>query len=453
MDISTKILPDVKEALNEYFKLKLKYETQNMANKKKIMNNSTLSNKEKRSEYLKLKPKCINCKRPGGTIFKTNYFSETDKEEAYRQHSAACGVIADPCNLDIKIQIGKVELLPNLLNSLQQEIKDLKNNVIDDKNKLLFGYLTTENALENFDELKENISFYTSLYEAYLENYNSIVDNDSKKEELNESITNSYIQIEQIKDCIKKMNETVNVQYARDAVNIYNTTLIPLLNKIRVLKYNENMVWHNDDTNSCTLIQNRYSIQNLSYSSFQNKVVSYNIGLEVREKKKPGLIIESTESEEIEPAIVLKPTEPKPSEEIPQDEPIYGKGKDGISWNIPQYNALWDRLPLKLKNVLRVNNEWMKAFMFNCVNSKAKREACRFTTPSELKIPPQEMADGKYDFGVQIYNDEFNKLSKSLQETYLSQYSTKDGVKNYNMLRDSMNNLVAKAVDFDRGFL
>ena len=49
MEASAKTIHDVKETLNEYFKLKLQYETQIMANKKKIMNNSTLSNREKRA--------------------------------------------------------------------------------------------------------------------------------------------------------------------------------------------------------------------------------------------------------------------------------------------------------------------------------------------------------------------------------------------------------------------
>ena len=44
MDTSIQDLPDIKEALNEYFKLKFIYETQNKINKKKIINNSTLSN-------------------------------------------------------------------------------------------------------------------------------------------------------------------------------------------------------------------------------------------------------------------------------------------------------------------------------------------------------------------------------------------------------------------------
>lgn len=315
-----KSIPDVKEALNEYFKLKQGYETQNMNNKKQIINNTTLSNREKRSEFLKLKPKCINCKRPGGSKFQTTYIRGNETDEGYRQYSATCGIIADPCNFNIKIHVGEMELLPARLNTIQKDIQDAKNKVIDYKNKLLFGYLPTEQVLEEFDDLKDTISFYTSLYEAYFDNYNLIVDNDAKKADLEESITNSYIQINEIKDCIKKMNETDNAQYARDAVNIYVNTLVPLMNKIRTLKYNENMVWYDNATNTCSLIQNKQSIQSLIYSSFQHKVVDYNVGLEVEKKKtnKPKFIIESSSSssssslapsEKEEGKFVMKPLE------------------------------------------------------------------------------------------------------------------------------------------------
>ena len=189
-------LPDIKEAMNEYFKLKYKYETQIMTNKKKIMNKSFLSNKEKKIEYSKIKPKCIHCKRPGGTIFSTTYVAETDTEESYRELRAFCGIIADPCNLDINIRLAKVELMPELLESMEKEIKKNKNEIIDHKNKLLFGYSNTEDALEKFESIKEYIANMTSLYEQYLESYNNIVDNDEKKNELVSSITNSYIEIQ-----------------------------------------------------------------------------------------------------------------------------------------------------------------------------------------------------------------------------------------------------------------
>jgi len=126
MDIT---VPDVKESLNEYFKLKQKYESVIAANKKKIINNSTLSNREKRIEYMKLKPKCINCKRPGGTIFKINLFSEDHNNESYREYNATCGIIADPCGLKIKIQYGKTDLLTDILKNIEDEIKEIKDKI------------------------------------------------------------------------------------------------------------------------------------------------------------------------------------------------------------------------------------------------------------------------------------------------------------------------------------
>ena len=424
----------VKESLNEYFKLKLKYETQLLTNKKKIVNNQSLSNREKRNEYLKLKPKCINCKRPGGTIFKIIFFKETDNEDSYRQYSCKCGILAEPCNLDIKINIGSVSLLPNLLNNLQFEIKKIKENVISDKNKLLFGYYTTEQALENFDEQKETIGIYSSLYENYFQTYNLIVDNDTKKQELNEAIRNYYLQIQGIKECIKKMNDTNNVQYARDSVSIYESKLLPLLNNINNLKYNETLVSYNSTKNTYNLIQNKFSIQQLSYSNYEDKVVSFNIGLQVIAKRKKQLVIESTTSEIEEPIIL-------------EDEPIFEN--NGISWSVSEYTKLWMNLTPKFKNILMSNHVWLKDFMNSCVNAKAKKEECKFITPKDLKIPPVKLQDGNYDFGIKIYNDLFKKLPKTTQETYLTLYSEKENKKNYKMLEDTMNKLVEKEVNYN----
>ena len=450
MDKTLQNVHDVKESLNEYFKLKQKYESEIRANKKKIINKETLSNREKRSEFIKLKPKCINCKRPGGTIFKILFNGEDSTVESYREYNAQCGIISNPCNLKIKIRCGRTDFITDILKSMEDEIKELKNKIIDDKNKLLFGFLTTEAALENFEYSKEEVSGYSSLYEEYLTNYNNIVDNQDKKRELEEAITNSYIQINQIKDCIKKSDETGNKSFISDAIQIYDTTLVPTLSTIRNLKYNETFVWHNEDTNSCNLIQNKYSISNLLFSSLQSSVISFDFGYE---NKKSKMLIESSETEEEIQEPTLQPTlQPKPNVEIPQDEPIYGKGKDGISWNIPEYNNLWDSLPIQFKAAIRPDNEWMKEIMFKCVNARKKGKPCEVVTPKNLIVPPNKLEDGKYDFGVQIYSDLFNnKLDPSTQNTYLKLFIVREGVNDYNILKDAMNRLVAKETGFDRG--
>jgi hypothetical protein len=207
--MSIQEIPSVNEALNEYFRLKTKFDNENNVYKKRIINNQTLSKKEKRSEYLKLMPKCVNCKRPSkkGTIFSIVYHPSDDKTDAYRTFKTICGDLADPCNLNIEVNIGQRDSLDKLMNNIRNEIIEYKNKIIDDKNKLLFGLVTTETALDNFDYNKGYVSDLTSIYEIYLDKWNNKIDNQEKKNELEESLVQAYENINAIKDCIKKMNE------------------------------------------------------------------------------------------------------------------------------------------------------------------------------------------------------------------------------------------------------
>jgi hypothetical protein len=90
--------------------------------------------------------------------------------------------------------------------------------------------------------------------------------------------------------------------------------------------------------------------------------------------------------------------------------------------------------------------------MYNCVNARAKNQPCVIITPQNIKLPPIVLPNGQYDFGVPIYSELFNKLPQTLQNTYLSFFSEKDGVKDYKMLENAMNDLVGKEVGIDRGY-
>lgn len=462
-------IPNVKEALNEYFRLKEKFEHDIQLNKRKIINNPTLSKREKRSEYLKLKPKCINCKRPSklGTVFSITYYAADDKTSAYRKFKSSCGDLADPCNLNIEINLGEYEPLDKLMSDIRNDINKTKNEVINDKNKLLFGLITTETVIENFENNKTYINELTSLYENYLDTWNDLIDNQQKKTELDDSLLQSYIYINQIKDSIKKMNETGDSQYAVDVANIYHKTLAPLLQKIRQLKYSQNLVYNDDSENVCKLIQKKYGLIDLLVSGYGDSVVAYDVGLRAKKisPKKKVIIIESDEEEEREKEkekeIQIKIAPQKPESVVPHtldDEPIIGKGEDGIEWNEPEYKKLWSKLPPKLKAAFKLNIDWMKEFMNKCVNERIKNKAgwngCKLTTPPNIVIPPRQMENGQYDFGVSIYNEVYNKLPQSLQRMYLTFYkedpTTK--AKNYGQLENAMNDLVEREVGFGRGF-
>jgi len=464
--MSTEEIPSVKDALNEYFRLKKKFEDEMNANKRKIINNPTLSKREKRAEYLKLMPKCVNCRRPSkkGTIFSITFHPSDEKTDSYRTLKAMCGNLADPCNLNIEINLGIIEHLNKMIENIRKEINQTKNFIINDKNKLLFGLLTTESAIENFDTNKSYINDLTSIYESYLDQWNKKIDNPDKKIELDDSLVLLYQNIDKIKECIKQMNENNDTQFAVDAANIYYTTVEPLMKKIRQLKYGENIVFKDDSNDTCRLIQNQVSLQEMAVSGYSDKVVAFDFGITAKKvpKKKSGFIIESdgVSPEEVKELTIKieEPGQPKPTKVVEEDEPIIGEGKDGIAWNIPEYQQLWDKLPEKLKTEFKLNIDWMKEFMHKCVNERISHgpswNGCKLTTPPNIVIPPRKMENGQYDFGISIYNKAFSKLPQSTQELYLTFYKedpvTKE--KNYKMLEESINDLVQKEVDFGRGF-
>ena len=151
--------------INEYYRLKSKYESDIEKNKKKILNNKIFSIKEKKSEFKQLKPKCVNCGKPGGTTFAS--LVNKNENGKFRELRAFCNAV-EPCGLNINLAVGNFENINDLLKMIEETIRESKNEIINDKNKLLFGLITTENALDNFESQKNMIKDFTSLLENYL---------------------------------------------------------------------------------------------------------------------------------------------------------------------------------------------------------------------------------------------------------------------------------------------
>ena len=270
------------EALDKYYKLKSTYETEYEKNKKSLINNNQLSRREKRRDFQQLKPKCVNCKRPVKTIFSLTY----DNENESRVLSAICGDKVNPCNLNININTGKYELLQNIIKNEESYIKDKKNMIIKNKNKLLFGYIDTNTVLEEFKAEKENINEAIAILEHYLLMYLDITDNQEKKEQTNINITDSYTIIKSIKSIMKQFDLTGDIQFVNDSVNIYLNQLIPKINTISKELYNNRHIDYNSFTNTYHLINDKYSIQQLEYDIIEPKVNSYLFGMNTTNKTK-----------------------------------------------------------------------------------------------------------------------------------------------------------------------
>jgi hypothetical protein len=129
----------VNDAFNEYYKLKNKYDSDYNKDKQKIIKNKTMSWKEKRNEFKQLKPKCINCKRPVGTIFSIK--KSGDPKNDFRELKAICGSLTEPCTLNININAGVTYNILDHIKELEKDVENYKNEIIEYKNKLLFGYI------------------------------------------------------------------------------------------------------------------------------------------------------------------------------------------------------------------------------------------------------------------------------------------------------------------------
>lgn len=394
--------------------------------------------------------KCINCKKAGGTIFSTNYNEDTET----RQLKAICGVTLNPCNLNILINVGKYNLFPDILKYFEKDIHTLKQQVISDKNNILFGYFSTEQVLEKFADLKEQINDTTSLLEYYLEEYMSIIDNNKNKQEIIREIEYIYGFIGRIKDALKNFNTTNNTQYVHDAVEIYTSSLKPVADKLLKLKYKENMVWYDEDDNTYHLIQNKYTINDIEFHTGEVNVVKFDSGIMPSKKETNTKIAKPvTAPKPSRTAKLIKTAKPlliiDSSTTSSNENNLFKKNSDGtLTWNDSNYQKVWDNLTTEMKEALLTDDEWMEKFITNCVNSSKENKQCKFVGPSDLILPPHILDDEKYDLGNEIYNNTFNNLDKSYQKTLLTLYSSKDGVKDYSMLENTLNNIVAKDLHF-----
>ena len=427
----------VENNINEYYKLKSKYDIQNQKNKQKILNNRLLSIKEKKAEFKQLKPKCVNCGKPGGTTFASVFNKEGESYETFRELRAFCNAV-EPCGLNINIAVGHFENINTMLREIDDEIYDYKREIINDKNKLLFGLITTQQALDNFEIYKESINDFTSLLEKYLQVYIQITDNPETKEKMREELEKSYLQIQEIKHSIANFNTTNDIQFVRDAVNIYITNLKPTLSELLKLKYKENLIWYNENNNTYHLIQNKYSIKDMEINLGKYETVSFSTSLQGAPVKRK-LIIESSSasSPSVEEDIIGQPT----------------FNEDGtVTWSNKNYQSLWNTMDEKLRNALQSDREWLQEFMNSCVKARLESKPCQFTNPSNLIIPPQLLDDETYDFGNPVYNNFFTKLGKGYQKVLLTVFKEKNGVKDYEPFIYQIGTMLAKELNFGKGY-
>jgi len=448
------------EQVNEYYKLKSRYESLIEKEKKKLLNAKHLSLREKRNEYEQIKHKCINCKRPVGSIFNVKYNSETDSREL----RAVCGDKINPCPLNIFINLGYFETYSESITDIENIIKSDKNKIITYKNDLLFGYITTEEALAKFEQIKDNISDYSKILSHELTKYNEIIDNPEEKKQLHAKTIESFENINKIKESIERFNNTNDTQFVKDAVDLYVGTLTPQLKEIMNFKYKYCQVEMLDD-NNYHLIQKKNTIEQLEYALVEPSVHSFVVGMTKTKqtKKNRGQVNNKTVKIKLRPVVAESSSDNEGNNEeenqaanmeqpLPQTSsvgPVFNE--DGsVMWNDPVYQNMWNSLSPQYKNALLQDHQWLEDTINQYVKDRKEGKPREYLHPINLIIPPHILDDGSYDFGNPVYNNIFNTKIAKIQKDILVSMLSKSNTGDNKAFMTTLGQIIGKELGFTR---
>jgi hypothetical protein len=503
------------EAINEFYRLKDKYENGFYEKYVKPIINKNKSKREKKVEFSKLpKQECINCKRNVGTLFTIR----ADIENNIKKFTAKCGDTENPCPFDIQINYGIREGMNTFIQSGLGFIDEIKLNIIKEKNNAIFFNKNVIGIFETLSQDLKNESDYAGLM---IETNILRNDNPEKKMLLKKSIINFGKEfILPFKEMIKQYDENNNELIINQAINFYINEMMPKLKEIQEMKYDVNIVEFDEIDKIYKLIQLPISLENYEYFyKGDDKVIKFVKGIK-KEKKKSRkekidsknktrkrqqfeLVLEEDEEEkgqELEEEKGQELEEEKEQElegqelegqelegqelegqELEQGDiiPIFDENGN-VEWGNNGYNRLWNNMPIQLKELLLQDKDWLISFVNDCYRKRKNGEPCKLGLPKNIKLPTDDdivnyNITNKYDFNSPVINNLFDNINyqanKGYQKTLLSliytedklnEWMTKNGMDinnlklrydvKYGRFNEKLERLLSTNAKFDRGY-
>ena len=212
------------ESLHQYFRMKGIYETTVHALKKKVFKDAP-NKKIGKKRLLELKPKCIHCARPVGTIF-----SISDN-----RYKAICGDTNNPCNLNIEIYKGEYSNLYDMIDEFKHDIDEIKEKIICQKLDTIFDYVSQEKSAARFKEELENYNTDGFLYKVLVDKHEENYSNEHKMDIIDKKRSRIFMFQEQIKGLLDEYEKTQNREFLKTAMTLQINNLLPETRNLRLL--------------------------------------------------------------------------------------------------------------------------------------------------------------------------------------------------------------------------
>lgn len=291
------------DKLNNYYRLKEKYENNKNELKSVIMKNTTLNRRSKKASFLNQKPKCVNCKRRVGTKFSNKYNAEDDS----RTFLAICGDTENPCRLNIELKLTAVYILNDIIRNEKQKMNENQNQIIAMKNNLLFGYeINTDMAMQQFGVITQEIEEQTKIIETNLLKLLNIIKNPAKIQNIKQMQKDFYNYVAHFKEIIRRYEtspeENKKTEYIHNAFEYYRDTIHPNTTLLANLKYSMMRVNNEGEdestTNKYILEQKQFTVNMLETTNNKDMitVVHYVVGGIAQEEETPVQPQQTTKS-------------------------------------------------------------------------------------------------------------------------------------------------------------
>jgi hypothetical protein len=269
--------PEYMESLDEYFRLKGKYETEAREMREREREKGEKRNwgkKELKKRLHALHPKCVNCHRPVGTVFK----------RTEGRYLAYCGDRNAPCALKMELFRGDFLNTESLLYHLRDSVYELKEDIIQKKMDVLFGYMDEAASREAFQQDIEHYHLDSAAYKDHLETWNGIFYDEHRKE----LIRGKRETIHELKGAMNtsllEYEKTGNRDLLHTIAEVYTKEYLPEIHNLRRLNYEIMEMepdYSNPDSMERTLVQNVASAQKREMSTKEvPRVIQFIKGLE-----------------------------------------------------------------------------------------------------------------------------------------------------------------------------
>ena len=444
------LYPDPTEAFEKYYELKAEYDESKKKNINQIMKTPRLSRQERIKHVRQFVPKCVNCKRNGGTHFER-------KRDAVLV--AYCGVATIPCDLKIEIRLGDNADQMETIQYFEDEAQKIKDDIVKLKLDTLFNYVAEDVSVERFTELSSKlndpvIAKQLTEYKQFFEQQQYNPEKNHLIKETMDSVYNKMADIRRIMVEYRKYgsNPTLMGDIGKLLVEIDTDIKI-----IRRLKY-PIMEMVAGVKNEQLLKQKTYEMT----SFIEPEVVAFQYGNKQWQERAEA---EATRIQSELDAVFLPTPSPDESADYDQKSPEYlgspadyvqespeylgspnGYVKespemtpyiivgDSIEWNDPKYKSAWFNIPHYYRLKLMADPDWMRDTLDSMVLSNesalpdirkpTKRIEVRpdeIVFPADLQIPPSITSTGEMDFGNARINGLVNQLDEDQKRILVSE--------------------------------